>query len=209
MPVEMNDFDMAVDTSSVMSATVEGADDPLGKDDEKLRDEVKGCFEKANVPVEMQDSDMSVEKQDISDSFETPPLKCGMGETEALDEVDEPVIKCMEKEFDKALDDDHSAADSDDVDSEYAIHSKPSNPSNVWKHDLRWTDENLKYLKGHSVRWKKFFWIENHMFVFNDSDEFLYIDPYGVPCDKEQSSVAAFEELTCESTAPCEEQEDL
>ena len=40
------------------------------------------------------------------------------------------------------------------------------------------------------------------MFVFKDghsnfldSDEFLYIDPYGVPCDKEQSSLAAFEDL--------------
>ena len=148
----------------------------------------------------MQVSDMSVEKQDISDSFETPPLKCGMGETGALDEVDEPVTKCMEKEFDKALDD--SAADSDDVDSEYAIHSRPSVPSNVWKHDLRWTDENLNNLRGHIVRWKKIFWIEDHMFVFKDghsnfldSDGFLFIDPYGVPCDKEQSSLAAFEEL--------------
>jgi len=182
MPVEMQDFDMAVDTSSVMSATVEGADDPLGKDDEELRDEVKGCFEKA--------SDMSVEKQDISDSFETPPLKCGMGETGALDEVDEPVIKCMEKEFDKALDD--SAADSDDVDSEYAIHSRPSN---VLKHDLRWTDENLKYLKGESVRWQKVLWIGDHMFVMNPQDGIVYIDPWGVPCDMEQSSLAAFEDL--------------
>ena len=169
-------------TSSVMSATVEGADDPLGKDDEKLCDEVKGCFEKA--------SDMSVEKQDISDSFETPPLKCGMGETEALDEVDEPVIKCMEKEFDKALDD--SAADSDDVDSEYAIQCRPSN---VLKHDLRWTDENLKYLKGESVRWQKVLWIGDHMFVMNPQDGIVYIDPWGVPCDMEQSSLAAFEDL--------------
>ena len=176
-------------TSSVMSATVEAADDPLGKDEEKLRDEVKGCFEKANVPVEMQVSDMSVEKQDISDSFETPPHKCGMGETEALDEVDEPVIKCMEKEFDKALDD--SAADSDDVDSEYAIHSRPSN---VLKHDLRWTDENLKYLKGPCVLWQKVLWFEDHMFVMNLRDGIVYIDPWGVPCDMEQSSLAAFEE---------------
>ena len=177
-------------TSSVMSATVEGADESLGKDDKKLRDEVKGCFEKANVPVEMQVSDMSVEKQDIPDSFETPPLKCGMGETEALDEVDEPVIKCMEKEFDKALDD--SAADSDDVDSEYAIHSRPSN---VLKHDLRWTDENLKYLKGQSVRWQKGLWFEDHMFVMNLQDGVVYIDPWGVPCDMEQSSLAAFEDF--------------
>ena len=179
--------------SSVMSATVEGADDPLGKDDEKLRDEVKGCFEKANVPVEMQVSDMSVEKQDISDSFETPPLKCGMGETGALDEVDEPVIKCMEKEFDRALDD-HSAADSGDVDSKYAIHSRPSSPGDVWKHNLRWTDENLKYLKDHSVRWKKVMWFEDHMFVTSLRDGIVYINPWSVPCDKEQSSLATFEE---------------
>ena len=122
--------------------------------------------------------------------FETPPLKCGMGETEALDEVDEPVIKCMEKEFDKALDD--SAADSDDVDSEYAIHSRPSN---VLKHDLRWTDENLKYLKGQSVRWQKVFCFEDQMFVMNLQDGIVYIDPWGVPCDMEQSSLAAFEDL--------------
>jgi len=122
--------------------------------------------------------------------FETPPLKCGMGETEALDEVDEPVIKCMEKEFDKALDD--SAADSDDVDSKYAIYSRPSN---VLKHDLRWTDENLKYLKGQSVRWQKVLWFEDYMFVMNPQDGIVYIDPWGVPCDMEQSSLAAFEDL--------------
>ena len=149
-------------------------------------------FRKSKCACEMQVSDMSVKKQDISGSFETPPLKCGMGETEALDEVDEPVIKCMEKEFDKALDD--SAADSDDVDSEYAIHSRPSSPGDVWKHDLRWTDENLKYLKGHSVRWKKVMWFEDHMFVTSLRDGIVYINPWGVPCDKEQSSLAAFEE---------------
>ena len=106
-----------------------------------------------------------------STSVENPSLNCNMGKTETgkssgegdedhcdgLDSNDEglepesecePVIKCMEKEFDKALDD--SAADFDDVNSEYAIHSRLSN---VLKHDLRWTDENLKYLKGQNIRW--------------------------------------------------------
>ena len=119
-----------------------------------------------------------------------------VGETEALDEVDEPVIKCMEKEFDKALDDSaaDSAADSDDVGSEYAIHSRPSNVLNV-KYDLRWTDENLKYLKGQSVRWQKVFCFEDQMFVMNLQDGIVYIDLWGVPCDMEQSSFAAFEDL--------------
>ena len=104
----------------------------------------------------------------------------------------EPLIKCMEKEFDRALDDDHSAADSDDVDSEYAIQRRPSN---VLKHDLRWTDENLKYLKGESVRWQKVLWIGDYMFVMNPQDGIVHIDPWGVPCDMEQSSLAAFEDL--------------
>ena len=78
------------------------------------------------------------------------------------------------------------------LDSEYAIHSRPSN---VLKHDLRWTDENLKYLKGQSVRWQKVLWFEDYMFVMNLQDGIVYIDPWGVPCDMEQSSLAAFEDL--------------
>ena len=71
----------------------------------------------------------------------------------------------------------------------------------AWKHDLRWTDAYAKYLKGQNVRWKKVMLIEDRMFVLkdghsdSDSDAFLYVDAYGVPCNKEQSSLAAFEAL--------------
>lgn len=61
--------------------------DPLGKGDEELRDDVKGCFAKASVSVDMQESNVSVKIQNISDSVETPPPKCGMEKTEAFGEA--------------------------------------------------------------------------------------------------------------------------
>mmetsp|Transcript_4270 Transcript_4270/g.5041 ORF Transcript_4270/g.5041 Transcript_4270/m.5041 type:complete len:96 (+) Transcript_4270:268-555(+) len=54
--------------------------------DEKLHDEVK-----ANVSVE--ESEMSVEIHKIPGSFETPTPKWSMGETEAFDEDEIPLIE--------------------------------------------------------------------------------------------------------------------
>mmetsp|Transcript_2427 Transcript_2427/g.2817 ORF Transcript_2427/g.2817 Transcript_2427/m.2817 type:complete len:87 (+) Transcript_2427:461-721(+) len=86
----------------------------------------------------------------------------------------------MEKEFDKNLDvgDDHSAADSDDVDSEYALQCRPDK---VQKYDLRWTDEYSKYLKGHRVSWKEVMLFGDQMFILNNG--IVYADSDGVPCD--------------------------
>ena len=154
-------------------------------DKQKAADDVEADFEKEKGDVS------KASEQKILDESEADDVEETAEQTEPESEC-EPVIKCMEKEFDRALDDDHSAADSDDVDSEYAIHSRPSN---VLKHDLRWTDENLKYLKGQSVRWQKVLWFEDHMFAMNLQDGIVYIDPWGVPCDMEQSSLAAFEDL--------------
>ena len=116
----------------------------------------------------------------------------------------------MEKEFSITLDDDHSSADSGDVDSEYALQcrlNRKYSDDKIQKYnDLRWTDENIKYLKGKNVCWKKVVVSasEDHMYTWHDN-AIVYADSYGVPCDKQQSNFAAF----CEYAASCEEQEDM